>query len=108
MSQIAIQVQGLSKSFQIRHVAKEGKRYRTFREELLGLPQQLFRKLRGASVSQEVLWAFSNTPSFACCFRRFSYCLDLHGPHDERRKAHQQQNLKPPVTAATPPCATAQ
>jgi lipopolysaccharide transport system ATP-binding protein len=59
MDDIAIRVEGLGKRFRLRH-ATGGPRYRTFREDLLGLPRRLLNGLRGKSGEQEEFWALKD------------------------------------------------
>jgi len=59
MDDIAIRVEGLGKRFRLRH-ATGGPRYRTFREDLLGLPRRLLNGLRGKGGEQEEFWALKD------------------------------------------------
>ncbi len=56
MDDIAIRVEGLGKRFRLRH-SGGGPRYRTFREDLLGLPGRLLAGLRGRRDETEEFWA---------------------------------------------------
>jgi homopolymeric O-antigen transport system ATP-binding protein len=58
MSDIAISVQDLSKSFKIAHEHKGLKHYRTLREDLLGLPGRLLG--RNGRSGTETFWALKN------------------------------------------------
>jgi len=61
MSDIALSVQNLSKSFKIVHHAGGSGRYRTLHDELLALPRRLLKRLRGEGRStSEIFWALKN------------------------------------------------
>lgn len=57
MSDIAIQVENLSKAYEITRTTAHN-RYRTLQEELLTLPRRLFRGFQGES--REAFWALKN------------------------------------------------
>ena len=59
MDDIAIRVEGLGKRFRLRHQVG-GPRYRTIREDLLGLPRRLLNGLRGKGGEQEEFWALKD------------------------------------------------
>lgn len=59
MDDIAIRVEGLGKRFRLRH--EGGKpRYRTLREDILGLPNLLLAGLRGRRDEREEFWALKD------------------------------------------------
>jgi len=61
MSDIALSVQNLSKSFKIAHHAGGFGRYRTLHDELLALPRRLLKRLRGEGrPTSEIFWALKN------------------------------------------------
>jgi lipopolysaccharide transport system ATP-binding protein len=61
MSDIAISVQNLSKSFKIAHEHRSMKHYRTLRDDLLGLPARLLGRFGGNGRSKpETFWALKN------------------------------------------------
>ena len=55
MSELAISVEKLSKSYRISH-KRNGASYQTLREEIIGLPKQLWSRVR-ASDKEETFWA---------------------------------------------------
>lgn len=59
MSEIAIHVENLSKSYRIAHQAG-GKRYKTLREDLVALPRRLSGLARGQSGTSETFWALKD------------------------------------------------
>ncbi len=61
MSELAISVQNLSKSFKIAHEHRGMKHYRTLRDDLLGLPGRLLGHLgRNGRSGPETFWALKN------------------------------------------------
>jgi lipopolysaccharide transport system ATP-binding protein len=61
MSEIAIRVENLGKSYRIGHqTGGQRGRYRTLRDDLLALPTGLWRSLRGRSETQETVWALKD------------------------------------------------
>ena len=59
MDDIAIRVEGLGKRFRLSH-AGGGSRYRTLREDVLGLPRRLLAGLRGRHYEREEFWALKD------------------------------------------------
>jgi lipopolysaccharide transport system ATP-binding protein len=61
MSEIAISVDNLSKSYRITHQANALTRYRTLREDILDAPRRLWSRLRrNGSASSETFWALKD------------------------------------------------
>ena len=59
MDDIAIRVEGLGKRFRLRHAGGRT-RYRTLREDLLGLPRRLLAGLSGRRDEREEFWALKD------------------------------------------------
>ena len=59
MTDIAIRVNELGKSYRLHHQASPG-RYKTLRDELLGLPRQIWRRIVGKGGADETFWALDN------------------------------------------------
>src|SRR2546428_1678676 len=61
MSDIAISVEQLSKSFKIDHESIGGRAYRTLHDDLIGLPKRLLSRLsRNGRSTSEIFWALKN------------------------------------------------
>src|SRR5437899_3320143 len=61
MSDIAISVEQLSKSFQIDHESIGRRAYRTLHDDLIGLPKRLLSRLsRNGRSTSEIFWALKN------------------------------------------------
>src|SRR5437763_1329052 len=61
MSDIAISVEQLSKSFKIDHESIGRRAYRTLHDDLIGLPKRLLSRLgRNGRSTSEIFWALKN------------------------------------------------
>jgi lipopolysaccharide transport system ATP-binding protein len=59
MSDLAIRVDNLGKSYRLHHQASP-RRYQTLRDDLIGLPKTIWRGLGGGGAPDEIFWALDN------------------------------------------------
>jgi lipopolysaccharide transport system ATP-binding protein len=59
MSDVAIRVSNLGKSYRLHHQASSH-RYQTLRDDLIGIPKTIWRKLSGKANKDEIFWALED------------------------------------------------
>jgi lipopolysaccharide transport system ATP-binding protein len=60
MSDTAIEVLGLGKSYQISSAARGGRTYKTLREDLMSLPRAFWSRIKGRREKLETIWALKD------------------------------------------------